>query len=283
MTILKQKKFAMTVDVEEYFQVAAFDGVIDHQQWGTMKGRVAESTMKVLDIFSQNDVKATFFVLGIVARKHPELIKEIITRGHELASHGTNHQKADTQDYDVFYKDVKDAKSLLEDIGGREVIGYRAPSFSINNSNKWAFDALLEAGYIYSSSTYPVKHDHYGVPDWPRVPYQLENGLIELPQSTVDMFGRMLPVGGGGYFRLAPYQLSRYFIKKFSSINESSYIFYFHPWEIDPGQPIVKGASLKSQFRHRVNLSRMERKIIQLSKDFEWTTMRDAFISNGVD
>jgi polysaccharide deacetylase family protein (PEP-CTERM system associated) len=260
----------MTVDVEDYFQVAAFKDVISPKDWGNYDFRAGDRTREILDLFDETGTKATFFVLGWVAQRDPELVKRISSRGHEVASHGFWHQKAFEQSFGEFSDDVVRAKSDLEHLTGKPVIGYRAPSFSIDKRNEHAFDCLRDAGYIYSSSTYPVAHDHYGVPDWPTEPYILDNGLREFPQATIDRFNRRLPVGGGGYFRLFPYALSKSFIHQFEKQHNTPYIFYFHPWEIDPNQPRVTGAGWKSNFRHYVNLQRMQPKIARLCKDFEW-------------
>jgi len=260
----------MTVDVEDFYQVGAFENDIKIDDWDNHEFRVGNNTRRILEIFEKNDVKATFFVLGWVAERDPELVKLIVEKGHELACHGYNHQKIFNQTPEEFFEDIKRSKLLLEEISGVKVNGYRAPSFSIDKRNEWAFDLIKEAGFLYSSSTYSVKHDHYGTPDWPSEPYQLKNGLWEYPQSTVDIMGRKIPVGGGGYFRLFPLFLSDFLMNKFESQNRYPYIFYFHPWEIDPEQPKIKTASFKSRFRHYVNLKRMEGKIISISKKYIW-------------
>lgn len=267
----------MTVDVEDYFQVAAFDKQISPEQWGNYPLRVESNTHRILDMFAQTGAKATFFTLGWVAERLPALIHRIVQEGHELGSHGFGHQKAFLQSRKDFESDVRSSKHLLEDLSGQPVLGYRAPSFSIDKRNEWAFDVLREAGYVYSSSTYPVVHDHYGTPDWPVAPYQLSNGLWELPQSTIDKWGRRLPVGGGGYFRLFPLPLSEYLIRTFHEQHGHPYIFYFHPWEIDPLQPRIADAPLKSKFRHYVNLARMEGKIRSLCEAHQWHSIRDAY------
>jgi polysaccharide deacetylase family protein (PEP-CTERM system associated) len=274
---MQGRKFAMSVDVEDYYQVAAFDKLFGQEKWCKFESRVLRSTLKVLDIFDANNVKGTFFVLGCVAKEHPEIVREIVSRGHELASHGFNHQKVTTQNPDEFKEDVCSSKALLEDMSGKSVIGYRAPSFSISEKSEWAFDILADSGYLYSSSTYPIAHDHYGSPNWPTEPYRLDNGLLELPQATIEIANRRIPVGGGGYFRLFPYIASKFFIGKFQTQHPHPYMFYFHPWEIDPEQPVIKGAGIKSQFRHRVNLNKMEAKVAALCADFDWTTISNAY------
>lgn len=268
---------AMSVDVEEYFQVAAFEQQVTPNEWSKYPSRVESQMDDILQVFDDKSVKATFFVLSSVAQKHPQLVRRIVQAGHELASHGHMHQKADRQTPDEFRQDIQFSKELLESISGQAVLGYRAPSFSINTSNEWAFEVLRDAGFVYSSSTYPIAHDHYGTPDWPRVPFNPVPGLLEIPQSTIDVCGRALPIGGGGYFRLFPYALSRWAITKHQQTSKTPYMFYFHPWEIDPEQPKVAGASLKSAFRHYVNQGRMLNKISKMSELATWRTIAEAF------
>jgi polysaccharide deacetylase family protein (PEP-CTERM system associated) len=264
---------AMTVDVEDYFQVAAFDEVIDPKNWDQYDIRVEKTTHQLLDLFEEKGVKSTFFTLGWVAERCPSIVKRIVQDGHEIASHGYGHQKATRMTADAFFADIDKAKKILEDQAGVEVKGYRAPSFSIMEDNVWAFDELKKAGYLYSSSTYAIKHDHYGTPNWPNQPHQFENGLWEFPQATVDVLGKRMPAGGGGFFRLQPYLMSKTMIKRFHKQKNHPYIFYFHPWEIDPEQPSVPGAALKSKMRHYVNLSKMYGKVSSLSDDFVWDTI----------
>lgn len=269
---------AMTVDVEDYFQVSAFENVVDKKDWDSISLRVGDNTHRLLDMFSDNNVKATFFTLGWVAKRCPDVIKRIVVEGHELASHGLAHQRATQMSKEALYEDIKQSKEILEDISGKRVVGYRAPSFSINDSNLWAYDILSELGFIYSSSTYPIKHDLYGVPDWPRFQYERDNGLIEIPVPTVRKNNTNVGIGGGGYFRLYPYWLSKKRINEFMKLESAPYSFYFHPWEIDPKQPYIKNATWRSKFRHYVNLSRMESKIEMLLKDFNWGSMYDVYI-----
>lgn len=268
---------AMTVDVEEYFQVAAFDKVVPVSAWGNYQSRVEAQMDQILQLFHEKNIRSTFFVLGSVAQSHPSIVRKIAEHGHEVASHGQMHQKVDRQTPSEFQKDILTSKNILEDILGQSVYGYRAPSFSINKKSEWAFEVLRDAGFIYSSSTYPIQHDHYGTPDWPKSPYEPVSGFWELPQSTVDVFGRTVPVGGGGYFRMLPYSVSRWAIKKHQVEKKHPYMFYFHPWEIDPGQPRVDGAGLKSSFRHYINQGRMMGKIAQLSEIAKWVSVMDAF------
>lgn len=268
---------AMTVDVEDYFQVSAFEGVVDKKDWNSISLRVGDNTHRLLDLFAEKNVKSTFFTLGWVAKRCPDLIKRIVEEGHELASHGLAHQRATTMNEKELYDDIKQSKDILEDIGGVALKGYRAPSFSINDSNTWAYDILKDLGFVYSSSTYPINHDLYGVPEWPRFKYERENGLIEIPIPTVRKKGNNIGIGGGGYFRLYPYWLSKRRISEFMKTESAPYSFYFHPWEIDAQQPKFGAAPWKSKVRHYINLSKMEGKVEQLLEDFNWTTMQTAY------
>ncbi|GAB3036046.1 XrtA system polysaccharide deacetylase [Bowmanella dokdonensis] len=268
---------AMTVDVEDFFHVSAFDKIIKPQDWDQYQPRVDGNTRRLLDIFSRHGVKSTFFVLGWVAERYPELIKEIHAQGHEIASHGYAHRRATEQDRQTFLADVRRSKNHLEDLLGEAVIGYRAPSFSIGYSNEWAFEVLAELGFSYSSSTYPVKHDLYGTPDWPRFAYQRAEQIMEIPIPTLKMMGRQIPIGGGGYFRLYPYALTHYLVNKYLDKEKQPYSFYFHPWEIDADQPRLNNASAKSRFRHYVNLQHTESKLDRLLQDFRWSTMKDVY------
>ena len=272
---------ALTVDVEDYFQVQAFADTIAADEWDTRERRVEANTNRVLDLFSDCDVKATFFTLGWVAERWPELIRRIVNEGHELASHGFEHHRVFEQTPDQFREDVRRTKVLLEDLGGQPVAGYRAASFSIDGRTPWAHDILAAEGHLYSSSVYPVKHDIYGMPEADPVPHSAADGLIEIPISTVDVLGRRLPCGGGGYFRLLPYFWSRWAWQRVNGDAGRPFIFYFHPWEIDPGQPRVEGAPLKSRFRHYTNLHKMEAKIRRALKDFSWGRMDDVYLNGG--
>ena len=268
---------AMTVDVEDYFQVSAFENVIDKKDWDSISLRVGDNTHRLLDLFAANNVKSTFFTLGWVAQRCPDVIKRIVREGHELASHGLAHQRATTMTEKQLYDDIKQSKDILENIGGVALKGYRAPSFSINDTNIWAYDILKELGFIYSSSTYPIKHDLYGVPEWPRFRYERDNGLIEIPIPTVRKKDTNVGIGGGGYFRLYPYWLSKRRINEFMKAEDAPYSFYFHPWEIDTQQPKFYKAPWKSKVRHYINLSKMEGKIEKLLGDFNWVTMQEAY------
>jgi polysaccharide deacetylase family protein (PEP-CTERM system associated) len=273
---------AMTVDVEDYFQVSAFEKVISRDSWDSMPVRVEKNTHRVMDIFAEHDVKATFFMLGWVADRYPGLVERITKEGHELASHGYAHLRVTSQTRAEFREDIDRTKRLLEDMSGTEVKGYRAPSYSIGKANLWAHEEIQEAGYQYSSSVYPVHHDLYGFPEAPRYMFKCREKLIEIPISTLPFGKRNIPIGGGGYFRLYPYALSRWAINKVNTDENKSTLFYFHPWEIDPDQPRQQ-ASLKSRFRHYLNLGRMENRLHSLLKDFNWGRMDDVYLSQAVD
>jgi len=268
---------AMTVDVEDYFQVSAFESVFTPDDWPEIPLRVEDNTNRLLDIFAENNVKSTFFTLGWVGKRCPNLIKRIVDEGHELASHGLNHRRATTMDRQAFVDDVQTSKAILEDAGGVAIKGYRAPSFSVNDTNQWIYEVLVELGFTYSSSTYPVVHDLYGVPDWPRFKHERPEGITEIPVPTIIKKGKNVGIGGGGYFRLYPYWLSRKRIERFMQTESAPYSFYFHPWEIDPDQPRINEAPLKSRVRHYINLSKMEGKLKQLLADYRWGTMQDAY------
>lgn len=269
---------AMTVDVEDYFQVSAFDPYVERSTWGNYAGRVEASTDRILELFNKYDVRGTFFTLGWVAEKYPALVRRIVDGGHELASHGWDHIMVTRFSRDEFGADIKKAKSILEDTTGAEVLGYRAPSYSFTTKNDWAHAVLAEQGYTYSSSVAPIKHDLYGIPDAPRFAHRRANGaVVELPITTTRVLGRNMPCGGGGWFRLYPYQLSHWAINRVHKKDSERAIFYFHPWEIDPDQPRIDGLNLRTRFRHYQNLSRMEPRIEQLLGDFRWGTMTDVF------
>jgi polysaccharide deacetylase family protein (PEP-CTERM system associated) len=269
---------AMTVDVEEYFQVAAFEDRIPRDTWDRYPSRVAFNTGRVLDAFAEHGVHATFFVLGWVAEREPGLVRRIVAEGHELASHGYDHTRATTLDRATFLADVTRTKKILEDVSGRAVRGYRAPSYSIGARNLWALDVLHEAGYEYSSSIYPIRHDLYGMPEAPRFAFRLRrDAILELPVTTVEVAGHKLPAGGGGYFRLLPYPVYAWALRRVNARDLQPGIFYFHPWEVDPDQPRIEGASLRSRFRHYVNLDTMEARLRRLLREFRWGRMDEVF------
>lgn len=272
---------ALTIDVEDYFQVSAFAPHIHRQEWNSRECRVERNVGRILQMLSRRQVRATFFTLGWIAERYPKLIRQIADQGHEVASHGYGHERASDQTEDAFFADIQLAKVILEDLCGVEVKGYRAPSFSIGKGNLWAFDCLEKAGYRYSSSVYPIHHDHYGMPDSPRFAYQIRPGLIEIPVTTLRVFNRNLPSSGGGYFRLLPYALSRWMLGRVNDRDRQSGIFYFHPWEIDVDQPRVAGISQKTRFRHYVNIPRMEGRLEQLLGDFKWGRMDEIFLNKS--
>lgn len=274
---------AMTVDVEDYFQVSAFESYIPRERWDQLPQRVERNTHRILDLFAAQGVKATFFTLGWVAERHSALIQRIVAEGHELASHGYAHIRVTQQTPAQFREDVTRTKTLLEDLGGVAVQGYRAASYSIGASNLWALAELEQAGYRYSSSIYPIRHDLYGMPEAPRFAFRPVNAptLWEVPITTVIVFGQTLPCGGGGFFRLWPYALSRWALRRVNQADQQSGIFYFHPWEIDPDQPRQPGINFKTRLRHYLNLSRMERRLQALLRDFRWDRMDRVFLTEG--
>ena len=262
---------AMSVDVEDYYQVWALSPAAPRDRWDDHPPRVVENTQRTLDLFARHGVTATFFMLGCVAERHPKLARLIVDQGHELASHGYAHFKVQEQDAKTFFDDVSRTKKILEDHSGQAVAGFRAASFSISEATWWAFDALAEAGYRYSSSLHPIKHDHYGMPDAPRAPFQpTQKAITEIPVATAEIFGRRISCAGGGHFRLFPYWWSKSLLRRVNQDNRLSATFYFHPWEIDPGQPVLRPISLKSRLRHYTNLDVMERKLQRLLTDFNW-------------
>lgn len=269
---------AMSVDVEDWFQVQAFAGLIDPARWDSLPCRVEANMDRLLGQFAAAGIHGTFFTLGWVAQRYPQVIRAIVAAGHELASHGHGHQLVHTLTPDQFRDDLLRAKGILEDTGGVPVAGYRAPTFSIGPRNAWAWDVLEATGHRYSSSVYPVKHDLYGVPDAPRSAYRPTAGsILEIPMTTLILGGRNLPISGGGYFRLMPYALYRTLLRRFHVRERRASLFYIHPWEIDPGQPGVDGAARLSRFRHRVNLGRTAIRLDRLFRDFQWDRMDRVF------
>lgn len=271
---------ALTIDVEDYFQVSAFAPYIRRDDWDRRECRVERNVERILGLLDQHQTKATFFTLGWVAERYPVMVRRIVDQGHELASHGYGHQRASDLSEAEFFDDVLRAKGILEDLGGQPVLGYRAPSFSIGADNLWALDTLLKAGYRYSSSIYPVQHDHYGMPDAPRFAHEVRPGLMEVPPTTLRLFDRNLPSSGGGFFRLLPYSVSRWMLQRVNVRDAQSAIFYFHPWEIDAEQPRVPGIDAKTRFRHYVNIDRNERKLDRLLSDFRWDRMDRVFLNH---
>ena len=269
---------ALTIDVEDYFQVSAFAPYIARDQWDRIPCRAEANVARILDMLAARDAKATFFTLGWIAERHPAIVRAIVAGGHELASHGYAHRRASEQTPAEFSADIRQAKTLLEQLSGVEVRGYRAPSFSINQNNLWALDHIRDAGYRYSSSIYPVRHDHYGMPEAPRFAYASIPHLVEVPITTVNLFQRNWPAGGGGYFRLLPYAMSRWLLRRVNRIDGEPCMFYFHPWEIDPAQPRVAGIDAKTRFRHYVNLDRMQSRLEKLLGDFRWDRVDRVFL-----
>ncbi|GAB3248739.1 XrtA system polysaccharide deacetylase [Chitinimonas naiadis] len=272
-------KNALTIDVEDYFQVSAFAPYIRRDQWDTRDCRVERNMERILALLEARQAKATFFTLGWIAERYPQVVQRIVAGGHELASHGYGHQRASELSEADFLDDITRSKQLLEDLSGQEVKGYRAPSFSISTANLWAFDCLEKAGYRYSSSIYPIQHDHYGMPDAPRFAHQVRKGLLEVPVTTARLFDRNWPASGGGYFRLMPYQMSRWLLQRVNQVDQQAAIFYFHPWEIDAEQPRIDGINLKTRFRHYLNLHRMEARLQRLLGDFNWGRMDEVFLT----
>lgn len=273
---------ALTIDVEDYFQVSAFAPFIERSDWDARECRVERNVDRILTLLDACGTHATFFTLGWIAERYPTLVRRIVADGHELASHGYGHERVTDLSAEAFFQDIHRAKALLEDISGVPVQGYRAPSFSIGAGNLWALDTLQSVGYRYSSSIYPIRHDHYGMPDAPRFAYQVRAGLIEVPPTTLRMFNRNLPSSGGGYFRLFPYPLSRWMLRQVHRQDRLPAVFYFHPWEIDVEQPRVRGIGFKTRFRHYVNIGRMESRLQQLLRDFRWGRMDHIFLSEQV-
>lgn len=273
---------AMTIDVEDYFQVSAFAQHISRDSWPNIPCRVEKNIDAILLLLADANVKATFFTLGWIAERYPAMVKRIVSEGHELASHGYGHLRASDQSESEFREDIVSSKLILESISGEQVLGYRAPSFSIGTANLWALDVLLKAGYKYSSSIYPIKHDHYGMPNAPRFSFYPNgiDGLLELPITTVRLMNKNMPAGGGGYFRLFPYQISRWLLRHVNQHDKQAGIFYFHPWEIDPEQPKQRNIGAKTKFRHYVNLSRTENRLKALVRDFQWDRMDRIFLNS---
>ena len=269
---------ALTIDVEDYFQVSAFADRIARSDWDALPCRVERNIDRILELFAEADAHATFFTLGWIAERYPDVVRRISAAGHEVASHGFEHRRASEQKRDEFLADIRLAKAVLEDIAGQEVHGYRAPSFSVGRANPWAFDCMSEAGYKYSSSIYPIRHDHYGIPDGPRFAHQIRPGLLEVPVATIRMLSKNLPAGGGGYFRLLPYAVSRWSIRRINTVDRKPAMFYFHPWELDPDQPRVAGITAKTRFRHYLNLHRMQPRISRLLADFRWDRADRVFL-----
>lgn len=273
---------AMSVDVEDYFQVSAFERAIHRDEWEHWPRRVDANTERVLEVFDGHGVKATFFVLGWVAQRHPALVRRIVAEGHELASHGWSHVRVVHQAPTEFREDVDRTKKLLEDVAGQPVRGYRAASYSIGRPNLWALDVLRDAGHSYSSSVFPIRHDLYGMPDAPRFAFHPgDDEFLEIPLTTVRVARRRFPCAGGGWFRLFPYTFTRWAIARVNTHDREPAVFYFHPWEIDVAQPRPAGLSARSRFRHYHNLHRTEARLGDLLRDFRWGRVQDVFQPGG--
>lgn len=272
-------KNTLSIDVEDYYHVSGLKSVIPKENWDTYPQRVVENTRKILHIFDAYNVKATFFILGIVAEKHPELVEGIHKAGHEVASHGYGHELVYEQTESQFRQDLLRSKRILEEITGEPVLGYRAPSFSIVQTTPWALDVLLELGFRYDSSIYPIQHDRYGIPHAERTPHVVHsNGkdvLWEFPPCTYRVIGKNIPMAGGGYFRFFPYRLTKACLRSLNKRGLSAMV-YLHPWELDPDQPQFK-PELKNRFRHYINLDKTESRLIQLVQDFPFTTIVAVF------
>ena len=261
----------LTIDVEDYFQVAAFEKKIQPDDWPQYESRVNNNTRNILDILDKQQTKATFFIVGWIAEKHPEIVREISKRGHEVGCHSYKHQRITTLSKDAFREDTKRSKDILENIIGRKVLGYRAPSYTITKNTLWALDILAELGFEYDSSIFPIYHDTYGIPDAPRFSYKHDGlDLTEYPISTALILGRKVPVSGGGYFRLFPYWFTHKALKSINEKEKQPFIFYLHPWEIDPGQPRMSNISLLSRFRHYNNLNKTKDRFAKLLSDFQF-------------
>lgn len=269
---------ALTIDVEDYFMVSAFAAHVPKADWERLPCRVEGNVDRILELLAEHGVKATFFTLGWVAERYPALIRSIVDGGHELASHGYAHDRATDQGYGQFLADIRLAKAVLEDVAGQPVRGYRAPSFSVGPANDWAFDCIAAAGYRYSSSVYPIRHDHYGVPGGKRFAHEVRNGLLEVPVATVRVLRSNWPAGGGGYFRLLPYRVSRWSLRRVNAVDGRPAMFYFHPWELDPEQPRVAGPGAKARFRHYLNLEHTAPRLRRLVTDFRWDRADRVFL-----
>lgn len=274
-----------TIDVEDYFQVDAFSDVIPIDKWDDFDSRVVPNTRRLLDMLDTAQVKGTFFVLGWIARRHPGLVRDIAGRGHEIASHGMSHQRIMTQTPEVFRRETRESKQLLEDIVQAPVDGYRAATYSITRESLWALDVLYEEGFRYDSSIFPVRHDRYGIPDAETVPHRLQTpqgkSIVEFPITAVRVLGVNVPIAGGGYFRLFPYGVTRWGLNRVRREGRPV-VFYLHPWEVDPGQPRIPGSRLRSRLRHTVNLNRTIPRLTRLLHDFRFGTMRECLVARGL-
>ncbi len=273
----------LSIDVEDYFQVSNFASFVKTQDWDSFPSRVEKNTYELLELFAEYNVKGTFFTLGWVAERYPNIVKEIHKQGHEVASHGYWHQLVYDQTPEEFREDIHRSKVLLEDLSGDKVLGYRAPSYSITNRSLWALDVLISEGFTYDSSIFPIHHDRYGIPDAPRYPYLIQRdqgSIMEFPMATVTLGKKKnVPMAGGGYFRLFPYAITRWGLKKINA-QQQGFAFYLHPWEIDPKQPRFNEASALSRFRHYINLHSTKGKLRRLIQDFTFVPIKDVLFSD---
>jgi polysaccharide deacetylase family protein (PEP-CTERM system associated) len=275
----------MTVDVEDYFHVAALAEVIRRDDWSRMEYRAESNTHQLLNLFAKTGVRATFFFLGWVAQRSPQLVKAVHAAGHEIGCHGMSHELVYRQTPEVFRTETSDSKRLLEDLTGHRVSGYRAASWSITGNSLWALDVIADLDFEYDSSIFPIRHDIYGIPDAPTKPGRVRTPkgreLVEFPPSTASVFGVRVPVAGGGYFRLLPYWFTRHGLRQINHDRKQPFIFYLHPWEIDPGQPVVR-AGWKSRFRHYTNLSKTSGRLSRLIGEFRFGTVRNVLVDSGL-
>jgi len=270
---------ALTCDVEDYFQVSAFEHLVPRSTWQQRECRISRNVAIALDLMSAARVRGTFFTLGWFARHHPDVVRRIADAGHEIASHGMEHNRVFHQSPAQFRCDISQSKKMLEDVSGAPVRGYRAASWSLDRRTPWAHEIMAEEGYAYSSSIYPIAHDHYGMPDAAITPhYPQPGGILEIPATACPLLGRTWPAAGGGYFRLLPYRTSLWLIRRARRINGVPAIFYFHPWELDPGQPRMAGISAKTRFRHYLNLDRFESRLTRLLSALPWGRMDQVFL-----
>lgn len=273
---------ALTCDVEDYFQVSAFEHLVAKDSWRKRECRIPRNVDRALALYADAGVRGTFFTLGWVAEHHPEVVRRIAAAGHEVASHGMQHVRVWDQTPEEFRADIRRTKGLLEDVSGRPVRGYRAASWSLDTRTPWAHRIMAEEGYEYSSSIYPISHDHYGVPEAPVQPFYVEGpGILEIPASASRLWGRNLPAAGGGYFRLLPLAASRWLIRRVRRVAGVPAIFYFHPWELDPDQPRMPGITLKTRFRHYLNLKRFEPRLTRLLREMPWGRMDEIYLGHG--
>ena len=274
----EEKVNVLSIDVEDYYHVAAFEKHVRFEDWDKFESRVERNTRHLLELLSQGNIEATFFFLGWVAERNKSLVREVKSQGHEIGCHSFSHKMIFTQQREEFKKDIERSKSILEDLIGEKVIGYRAPTYSITKDSLWALDVLIEMGFQYDSSIFPIFHDRYGIPDFPRSPHFINREgfgrILEFPLSTIKILNQNIPIAGGGYFRIFPYKLIRFGIRKINLVENESAIIYLHPWEFDPDQPRINGSFL-SKFRHYINLQNTKKRFCQLIKDFKFTSFEN--------